>query len=174
MGAVKNGPSNENQVDSKGQPALSSRLFGMAARDNSKNIPSRLIVRDAHLLTPESFFKDTAMLYTEAKTEVVIDRVTSAAMPRQMERIPVGSEFKLNLVLTLYTNDDEKEYVNGIFDALKLIEDDYLGGSGSRGYGQVKFTIENLTERDVKYYQSLGEERPFTAVPIPEQFKTKA
>ena len=35
----------------------------------------------------------TDLPFTEAKTEVSIDRVTSAANPRQIERVPAGAAF---------------------------------------------------------------------------------
>jgi CRISPR-associated protein Csm3 len=173
MGAVINGPAGEQQ-QKDGKPVISARLFGMAAKDNSKNIPSRLIVRDAHLLTDDAFFKDTSMLYTEAKTEVVIDRITSAAMPRQMERVPAGAEFSLNLVLTIYRNDSEEELVRCVAEALKLVEDDYLGGSGSRGYGQVQFQIQSIKERGLGYYRSEEDEKDYQLGRYFERFTPKA
>ena len=79
--------------------------------------------------------------YTEIKWEAVIDRITSAAVPRQMERVPAGAIFSpLELVYNIYGPGDEvRKALPQVFVALQLLEDDYLGGSGSRGYGKVKF-----------------------------------
>lgn len=121
-------------------------LFGFA-HDNK---PSKLIVRDA-ALTKESvdFLQkcdDLDMPFTESKWENTIDRVTATANPRQMERIPAGVSFDVEFVINVW-NDDNKD---GLFNLLKkgmnALENDYLGGSGSRGYGQVKFGDLIVTE----------------------------
>jgi CRISPR-associated protein Csm3 len=136
---------------------LTALLFGNA-KGNSKQKASRIIVRDANLLEESSYELRNLSLdlpFTEAKTEVVIDRVTSVASPRTFERVPAGAKFELNLVLNIFENDNfsEKELVDNTFKSLQLIQDDYIGGSGSRGYGQVKFSIDRITERTSEYYQ---------------------
>ena len=75
---------------------LLGKLFGVSA-DKNNGQPTRLMVRDAHL-TRESKKQlenapNTDMPMTEVKTEVNIDRITSAANPRQFERVPAGAEF---------------------------------------------------------------------------------
>lgn len=97
-------------------------------------------------------FTNTDLPYSESKTEVVIDRITSKAMPRQLERVPAGAEFKLDMILNIFEGDNEKELVNGVLRGLKLVQDDYLGGSGSRGSGQVIFKNLKITERPVSFY----------------------
>jgi CRISPR-associated protein Csm3 len=78
------------------------------------------------------------------KTEVSIDRVTSAANPRQMERVPAGAVFSRGeLVYSIYDGDDcsaakDIERLKTVFEGLQLLEDDYLGGLGTRGSGQVE------------------------------------
>jgi CRISPR/Cas system CSM-associated protein Csm3 (group 7 of RAMP superfamily) len=42
-----------------------------------------------------------------------------------------------------------------VIDALDLVEKDYLGGSGSRGYGQVQFYIETTPEAKKRPYEIL-------------------
>ena len=90
--------------------------------------------------------------YAEGKTEVVIDRITAQAMPRTIERVPAGAEFRLEMILNLFndngTVDNEKEYKEAIEKAMKLLENDYLGGNGSRGYGQIKF--QNIKFQEVE------------------------
>ncbi|MDT8898616.1 type III-A CRISPR-associated RAMP protein Csm3 [Thermanaerothrix sp. 4228-RoL] len=115
--------------------------------------PTRLVVRDV-MMTDKSaqdleVSGRTDLPYTEVKTEVSIDRVTSAANPRQMERVPAGTEFgPAELVYSLYDGDGcdvqkDIEHLRTLVEGLQLLEDDYLGGLGSRGSGKVK--LENIT-----------------------------
>lgn len=114
----------------------SGRLFGVAANDGGQ--PSRLIVRDGEMIIDDiEKFNNTDLLYTESKTEANIDRVTSAANPRTYERVPAGAKFKLNMVLNIFDTDDEANLKKLLEESIALLHDDYLGGSGSRGYGQV-------------------------------------
>lgn len=123
-------------------------LFGISGdSDNSK--PSRLIVRDAELDVNACDFSNTDLPYTESKTEVAIDRVTAKANPRTFERVPAGAKFKLNMVLNIFEGENESELKATLKEAIQLLEDDYLGGHGSRGYGQVKF--DELTEETKTY-----------------------
>lgn len=130
-------------------------IFGVPAqeeqsssREKQFSAPTRLIVRDS-LLEPDSLEgAKTDYLFTEIKWEVAIDRITSAAVPRQMERVPAGALFKdFEMVYTLYELEDEAadadaKRLKKVFEAMQLIEDDYLGGLGSRGSGKIQF--ENL------------------------------
>ena len=72
------------------------------------------------------------------KFENVIDRITSAANPRQMERVPAGAEFEFEMIYNVFDEKD-KENLKEVFTTMTLLENDYLGSSGSRGYGKVKF-----------------------------------
>ena len=143
------------------------QVFGIAPSGNmADTMPTRLIVRDA-LLTPETrkrFDKiDTDMPYTEVKTEVAIDRITSAATPRQNERVPAEATFgPLELVYSLYTLDSDSggsvDREIALFDAvltgMELLEDDYLGGSGSRGSGKIAFRDLEMTFKSRKHYEN--------------------
>ncbi|HYX07730.1 MAG TPA: type III-A CRISPR-associated RAMP protein Csm3 [Bacteroidales bacterium] len=161
MGAVKYGPYQGTDKDTTKKVICD--LYGTASNENQ--IPSRLIVRDGALLN-EPELKDaegTDMLYTEVKTEVVIDRVTSAAMPRQLERVPAGAKFKLDLILNVFENDDEEKLINYVLVGLHLLEDDYLGGSGSRGSGQIEFDWDNIkySYKDLSIYEKDGKAQVF-------------
>jgi CRISPR-associated protein Csm3 len=126
-----------------------------AQKESNKQRPSRIIVRDACLDKKQvdaKFFDKTDLPFTEVKTEVVIDRITSKAMPRQMERVPAGALFNFELVLNVFSEDNEKHLLEDIFASLQLVQDDYIGGSGSRGSGQVSFHIEKVFERGVEFY----------------------
>ncbi len=117
------------------------RLFGSADASNPQ--PSRLIVRDS-VLTEESVSKllaaDLDMPFTENKYENTISRSKGTAEnKRQTERIPAGAEFNVEFIINIWDNDDETALLNMLNKGIRAIENDYLGGSGSRGYGQVKF-----------------------------------
>lgn len=109
---------------------------------SGRNATSRLIIRDSHL-DPDSAAQlkkvDTGLYMTEWKFENNIDRVTAAANPRQLERVPAGSKFNFELVYTVENAKQAIEDLQNIAITLAFLEDDALGGSGSRGYGKVKF-----------------------------------
>ena len=121
-------------------------LFGVSG-DNEQSHASRLIVRDAELDINACDFSNTDLPYTESKTEVAIDRVTAKANPRTFERVPAGAKFNLNMVLNVFEGEDEQSLRATVKQAIKLLEDDYLGGHGSRGYGQVEINIESEEEK---------------------------
>lgn len=109
---------------------------------------TRLIVCDTYLdeksITQQ--MKDNLELpYTEVKFETAINRLTGTALHgslRQIERVPAGAVFKdAEIIYNVYEEQD-KEILKNVFIALELLEDDYLGGMGSRGYGRVSF--ENI------------------------------
>ena len=116
--------------------------------------PTRLIIRDAQL-TPGSreridqFVSTEDQDYMGVKYENVIGRETGRAdHPRPIEFVPAGTEFVLNISLLVYDIDHDKDYINDIKTALIAIEDTYLGGMGSRGYGQIEFRDMKLDGED--------------------------
>lgn len=123
-----------------------------------RNCPARLIVRDSHLSSQsaEQLKKvDTGLFMTEWKFENGIDRVTAAANPRQFERVPAGSIFEFELVYTVENSEQAIEDLKNIAIALAILEDDALGGHGSRGYGKVEFKKFNFLYRDLEYYRRI-------------------
>ena len=145
------------------------QVFGVAPQGElrGKTMPTRVIVRDT-FLTPESLEAldraDTDTDFTEIKTEVAIDRITSAATPRQQERVPAGAAFgPFQIVHSLYTqneNDrnnqlqDELQFFDTVLTGMELLEDDYLGGSGSRGSGQIVFEKLEMTFKPRQCYEN--------------------
>jgi CRISPR-associated protein Csm3 len=125
------------------------QVFGVPG-ERDFSTPTRLVVRDTHLTAESAARLDetgrTDLPYTEVKTEVSIDRVTSAANPRQMERVPAGSVFgRAELIYTLYDGDGcsaerDIQRLKAVVEGLQLLEDDYLGGLGTRGSGKVQLT----------------------------------
>ena len=117
------------------------RIFGLTGDFPVPN-PTRLIVQDAFLSARSAAeMENLSIPYTETKWEAVIDRVTSAAVPRQLERVPAGSIFdKGRLIYSVFDKDlTDLDWFFDLFEMLALVEDDYLGGSGSRGSGRVAF-----------------------------------
>lgn len=145
-----NGETNGGKPSSNPE-SKAGKLFGVAGDDDKKR-PSRLIVRDAELDIEGTDFSNTDLPFTESKTEVAIDRITAKANPRTFERVPAGAKFKLNMVLNVFDGEKEQELKATLMQAIKLLEDDYLGGHGSRGYGQVKFLNIKEEDRDSTYY----------------------
>ena len=126
--------------------------------------PTRLIVRDVPM-DEESAKKllavRTDMPYTEVKWEAAIDRVTSAATPRQLERVPADTVFApMELVFNLYLPEDV-DLFGHLLAAMQLVEDDYLGGQGSRGSGKVRFEELTLTGKTGDTYTVVGTKGPY-------------
>lgn len=135
-------------------------LFGNASGDTNQK-PSRLIVRDCRMINHIDVLAKTEMPYTEGKTEVVIDRITSAASPRQIERVPAGALFELNLVVNIWEQDNNEEVLmKNLFKSLELLRDDYLGGSGSRGYGQISIQIDKIYSKASDEYYGNSKAEP--------------
>ncbi|MEH1885063.1 type III-A CRISPR-associated RAMP protein Csm3 [Nostoc sp.] len=126
--------------------------------NRGRNAPARLIIRDSHLL-PDSAAKlkqvDTGLYMTEWKFENGIDRVTAAANPRQLERVPAGSKFQFELVYTVEDAEQAVEDLQNIAIALAILEDDALGGHGSRGYGKVRFQNFEFSYRSLAQYRQI-------------------
>jgi CRISPR-associated protein Csm3 len=144
------------------------RLFGVASDDadiREQAGPTRLTVRDA-FLDPKSAQEleqtQGTGVYTEIKTENAIDRVTSVANPRPMERVPAGAEFKFTLLLDVY-NKEDRELLRTLFGAMALVQDATLGGGGSRGHGQIAFQDLSVRWRPVTYYTQGAAEQPIPA-----------
>ncbi|MCS7216576.1 MAG: type III-A CRISPR-associated RAMP protein Csm3 [Candidatus Bipolaricaulota bacterium] len=128
-------------------------VFGVPAEMKKyTSTPTRLLVRDLHLGEDSAKALDGLSLdrpYTEIKTEVAIDRITSQANPRQVERVPAGAVFGPGeFVYTIYAGEGlvdprkDVERLATVFEGMSLLEHDYLGGMGSRGSGKVRF--ENI------------------------------
>jgi len=121
-----------NDKDKKSKAINLLKLFG--DREGGFGI-TRISVGDCKLLD-----ESKRMKLFEAKYENVIDRKTGTAKhPRQTERVPAGVKFGFDIRVKVLDEDSEKELKEMVELGLELIEKDYLGGNGSRGYGRVKF-----------------------------------
>jgi len=132
------------------------RIFGVSAK-KWRGGPSRLIVRDSFLI--RDWVKQVTRLglpLVEEKTEVTIDRIQgkAAAMgPRTMERVPAGAQFRLEMLFKVFDVEgdggrDDRACLNELVKTMKLLEQDALGGSGSRGYGRLR--LLDLTLRSLE------------------------
>lgn len=143
--------------------------------DYSFVTPTRLTVRDGRLLRELEIHEggsvrriawddaelETDLPYTEVKTEVALDVITAASNPRQMERVPPGAIFESEVLFTVFRPDGqsidgemEKKRLREVIAAMRLLEDDYLGSSGTRGYGKVKFQKVQVSWRPIEYYRN--------------------
>ena len=116
--------------------------------------PARLTVYDAPLLvdsiTPQ-MRENLDDELTEVKSENAVDRITSQANPRTLERVPASARFHFRMVLDVLCPED-RPLLARVAEALRLLEDDALGGGGSRGSGCVTFSALKLTWRSKDYY----------------------
>ncbi len=131
--------------------------------------PARLTVYDAPLIvdsiTPQ-MRENLDDELTEVKSENAVDRITSQANPRTLERVPSGARFRFRMVLDVLCEED-KPLLGRVAEGLRLLEDDALGGGGSRGNGRVSFSNLSLAWRGKDYYaKGAGEESLLSAADL--------
>lgn len=136
-------------------PGRLERVSGDALESGAAT-PARLTVYDAPLDTDSITAPMRENLddeLTEVKSENAIDRITSQANPRTLERVPAGAKFRVKLVVDILCPED-KALVARLVEALRLLEDDSLGGGGSRGSGRVRFSGLRLAWRGKGFYSA--------------------
>ncbi|MFN3315612.1 MAG: type III-A CRISPR-associated RAMP protein Csm3 [Raineya sp.] len=134
----------EGSMDVKNDSLLLRKMFGGIEDKDKEQEITRLIFRDAYL-DVEKFKQDFPERevkletdFTEIKTENTIDRPTGKAKhPRTIERVPAGAVFHFEIVWDKYQEDTEN-FLEKLKEGFDLLQNDYLGGSGTRGYGKVK------------------------------------
>lgn len=144
------------------------QIFGVTPGDDRRGWttlkPTRLIIRDTllaadHVETERLRNAKTDLPYTEVKWEASIDRITSAAVPRQNERVPAGAVFSpFEFVYSIYDLNStgfasDVGWLTTVFKGMELLEDDYLGGYGSRGTGKIAFQNLKVIFKSHAYYQ---------------------
>jgi len=149
------------------------QIYGVMGQSEA-SFPTRLVIRDVLLSDDEADRLEqeahTDISYIEVKWEAAIDRVTSAATPRPMERVPADTCFEgLEMVFSIYEPDDLGRFVY-VLEAMQLLQDDYLGGLGSRGSGKVVF--ENL-RINARSRQDYGHEKKWPEMPPATDEKTQ-
>ena len=159
--------------NTQNQIKLILQLFGMGGSDKLTEDdallfgPTRLAFWDCSLNTDwKKVIQEDGLPLTEVKSENRINRISGTADGglRQTERIPAGAEFDFKLSFKVLDSDqkNEGELLGTLLAGLKLLEQDSLGGSGSRGYGKVKFTNFKIDGQDEQ--QKLDTTQPFASV----------
>ena len=148
----------EGSLDIGNDSTAIKTIFG----DTSIEGHTRLLVRDAFL--DEAKFKtdiydeygetDMEQEYSDVKCENTIDRKTGTAQhPRQLERVPIGAIFNFEMIYDAYDDGQKDTHLRKIITAMRLLQNDYIGGNGSRGYGQIRFEAVTFTEKTVEHYE---------------------
>jgi len=147
-------------VDYKGKNGddIISKMFGYDPKDNNKDTDNikrltRIIIRDAFL--DDEYIKsvEDAKNITEIKSENNIDPLTAQATPRFIERVKRGIKFKSKIILSIYEEDNEEDMKNCLETGISLLEDSYLGGNGTRGYGSVKIILGEPIKKGIDKYE---------------------
>lgn len=120
-------------------PEIVLRLFGNAKKSKEDHRNSRLLFSDMILSNMDELKQMDIHSATEVKFENSINRLTAVANPRQIERVIRGSKFDLDIIYNVEDETQIEEDFQAIKDGFTLLEYDYIGGSGSRGYGKIKF-----------------------------------
>ncbi|MGM0518103.1 MAG: type III-A CRISPR-associated RAMP protein Csm3 [Campylobacterota bacterium] len=127
------------------------KLFGESAGTNSNEEIkiTRAIFRDCYITdsTRKLFLEDKIKL-KEEKAENSINRVDIGANPRFIERVPSGVEFDFEVIIRNFADDNNELLEDTIKLGLLLLQNDALGGGGSRGNGRIEFDSlkENIEE----------------------------
>lgn len=133
---------NEAVVNPDNDAECIRRVFGSAKKDKDNKVhASKIIVSDMFLLNEDEIRNRGIESFTEVKFENSINRATAVANPRQIERAIKGLQLGIDMIYEV-ENGKEDEVIDDIkllAEGMKMLEYDYLGGSGSRGYGKVQF-----------------------------------
>ncbi|MCS6795327.1 MAG: type III-A CRISPR-associated RAMP protein Csm3 [Cytophagales bacterium] len=150
----------EGSNDIKNDSDILRKMFGGIEIKNSKPQEiTRLIFRDAFL--DEKKFQEVFPAgkvkleteFTEIKTENTIKRTTGAAVnPRTIERVPAGAVFDFEIVLDKYSDSEAKEILQKLQEGIELLNQDYLGGSGTRGYGKVEIVFDEESKKIIQEF----------------------
>ena len=143
------------------------KIFGSGGDDKGEDPslgPTRVSFSDCPL---DDDWKEEAKKnrwqLTEVKSENSINRIQgTASNPRFIERVPEGTKFKFLVTFKVLQDDDEQLFNDYLLKGLKLLEMDALGGSGSRGYGRIKF---NFSDDAIKKQFAELEKTLFTTQP---------
>jgi CRISPR-associated protein Csm3 len=122
------------------------RLFGYAGsgkEGKQEAHPARLQFSDMFLQNRDEL-SSMEIPTTEIKFENSINRLSAVANPRQIERAVRGTKYDLDLIYNLESEEEAREDFLLIREGFRLLEHDYIGGSGSRGYGRIRFQGLNV------------------------------
>jgi len=150
----------EGKVGQDGMPCTCGRpeckvcvVFGPHRNTRHTLGPTRIIVRDAFITHDSRVelekLRERGIDYAEIKHENIINRVTGVAADRGLragERVPANTKFDFAIHVRIFGGDDEAAILGFIEEGLKGLESEYLGGSGTRGYGwvSVDYRVEDV------------------------------
>ncbi|WP_456419559.1 type III-A CRISPR-associated RAMP protein Csm3 [Methanocaldococcus infernus] len=142
--------------------------------------PIRARIRDSYLIIEKDDEEkildpkdEEYSKFLELKPENIIDRIKGTAQhPRHTERVVAGSKFKFEVVFDIYKKED-RELIKKFIEGMKLLEDDYLGGSGSRGYGKVEFKNMEIIVKPKEYYERKGEIKEIKEISSLDELENK-
>ncbi len=113
------------------------RLFGCAKEKQVKR--SRVLISDMFMANEKELRELGLQSLTEIKFENTINRATAVANPRQIERAIRGTLFDLDIIYEVEKEEEILEDMGILAEGFKLLQYDYIGGNGSRGYGKILF-----------------------------------
>ncbi len=150
------------------------RVFGNFTKGKEGG-PTRLTIRDAY---PSEATKkmwaglDSELLYTELKPENSINRLTSAATPRFLERVVKGSLFNFEMIYSIYEDGNglklDEDNLKLVYQAMRLLEHSGLGGSISRGYGRIRFRLADPIVVEAESYKTGDDRYKASVAPLDE------
>lgn len=120
------------------------KVFGRPSNDPLRE-PTRLQVCDASIVgeAPDSM----------VRTENALHRLLASANPRRSEYVPAGTRFKLELIYTVFGDDDLEHGIPLILQGLNAVQDSGLGGGRSRGGGRINLANLAMTYKTFEHYK---------------------
>lgn len=147
-GLINSSQTNAVSSDNAPPDCIIPKLFG-----DTVKYQSRVLFRDCFLSDrSKEELKNKSISATEAKVENSINRLKGQSMKgglRTTERAIAGLYFDYEIVVRLFDGDDEKAIKDKLVLGMKMLENDALGGSGSRGYGKIKFVDSKWDGEDL-------------------------
>jgi len=176
LGRHECGAKEKRESDKKVKACDLCTVFGRGGEYKLDEGPTRVIFRDCKINEELSDREVRKAGYTEIKYENTIDRITSRVEYglRDTERVLPGTVFDVEILYRVFdvdTNgadirnvkslenlpDPLKRRLGLIIKGMKLLEDDYLGGCGTRGYGKIKFEKFKIEILPIDYFVKGGE-----------------
>lgn len=147
-------------VERNGEIHRTAVIFGHLKHNEYNTKPTRVIFSDSNVAgiigedgnIDRDALQNPNLELSETKTEISINRLTGTAQRgglRIMERIPAGVVFDLSITLKCYDEEEDKDDLDIILKGLKLLTNDALGGSGSRGSGKIEFRDLKVNDKEI-------------------------
>lgn len=125
------------------------KIFGVGAKDSQEFGEALLRVRDADLNLDSVENMEMDFEYSEVKYENSIKRISGEATPRPIERVPAGAIFCFEMIYNCFDESEEPNHLQTLAFAMKMLQLDSLGGSGTRGSGKIKFKNIKVSKAEI-------------------------